>query len=156
MPAVGGNPQTRSEPAGDPGYHPAVSPAPGALERHRARLLAAREALLQGPDHDVRVEGEPTPVASKVDEDAQPLTIMSQVIASNRNAERKRRLQEIYDALARLHDEPEDFDRCASCDEPLPARRLELVPWAQLCIECQREREHDAPRGRRNLTDYRE
>ncbi len=123
-------------------------------ERHRERLLAARNELLTEGDHEVRIAERASPVASKVDEDAKPLTVMNQVIASNRNAERKRRLANIDAALVRLREDPEDFDRCESCDEPL-GRRLSLMPWVTLCIDCQREQEGDQRHGsRRSLTDF--
>ncbi len=121
---------------------------------HRERLLAARRELLDEKDLDVRVKERDSPVASKVDDDAKPLTVMNQVIASNRNAARKRRLAQIDAALVRLRENPEDFDRCDSCDEPL-GKRLRLMPWATMCIECQREEEADHRHGsRRSLTDF--
>lgn len=30
---------------------------------------------------------------------------------------------------------------CASCEEPIPRRRLEAVPWARLCVPCQERAE---------------
>jgi len=122
--------------------------------RHRERLLAARQELLGEKDHEVRIAERTSPVASKVDDDAKPLTVMTQVIASNRNAERKRRLAKIDAALVRLRANPDSFDLCDSCDEPL-IKRLALMPWSRLCIECQAE-EDEANRygGRRSLTDF--
>ncbi|MGB1278031.1 MAG: TraR/DksA family transcriptional regulator, partial [Nannocystaceae bacterium] len=71
-----------------------------------------------------------------------------------RNAERKRRLAKIDAALVRLRENPDSFDLCDSCDDPL-SKRLALMPWVTLCIECQRE-EDEANRygGRRSLTDF--
>ncbi|MCA9712375.1 MAG: TraR/DksA family transcriptional regulator [Myxococcales bacterium] len=123
--------------------------------RLRQRLLEVREELRREGAVEIEpIKDDPT---KKIDEDAAPLAEMGQVIASNRNRERARQLQEIAAALQRLEEEPEDFGHCESCDEPIPARRLELRPWARLCITCQSEREADDHPGgsRKNLTDYR-
>ena len=31
------------------------------------------------------------------------------------------------------------FGTCASCGKPIAEERLEAMPWASLCIDCQRE-----------------
>lgn len=123
-------------------------------EKLRRRLIEMRTELQHEGDLEIEpIKDDPT---KKIDEDAAPLTEMRQVIASNRNRERARQLREIAAALQRLEDEPEDFGVCESCDEPIPPRRLELRPWARLCITCQTEREADERPGgsRKNLTDY--
>jgi DnaK suppressor protein len=89
------------------------------------------------------------------DEDAQPLAEMSQTIASSRNRERTVELRLVAAALKRMEDAPESFGLCVECDEPISAKRLELRPYVELCVECQQE--HDPARGvaRKSLTDYR-
>lgn len=120
----------------------------------RRRLIEMRDELRREGALEIEpIKDDPT---KKIDEDAAPLTEMRQVIASNRNRERARQLQEIAAALRRLEEEPEDFGLCEACEEPIPPRRLELRPWARLCIGCQSEREaDDHPGSRKNLTDYR-
>ncbi|HXU45564.1 MAG TPA: TraR/DksA family transcriptional regulator [Thermoanaerobaculia bacterium] len=44
-------------------------------------------------------------------------------------------LLQIEDALRRLEDG--HFGRCASCGNPIARPRLEAVPWARYCIDCQ-------------------
>lgn len=53
-------------------------------------------------------------------------------------------LLEIDDSLRRLYKEPEDFGRCERCQGEISMERLELVPWARLCISCQQEVESGA------------
>ena len=53
------------------------------------------------------------------DEDVQPLTEMSQAIASSRNAKNAVRLTGIEAALERLDHSPEDYGLCEDCDEPI-------------------------------------
>jgi DnaK suppressor protein len=48
-------------------------------------------------------------------------------------------LAEIDAALARI--EEGTYGICTNCDRPIPVERLEALPWATLCIDCQRERE---------------
>jgi DnaK suppressor protein len=51
------------------------------------------------------------------------------------------RLAEIDRALRRLYKEPERFGRCDNCGNEISMERLDLVPWATLCKNCQAERE---------------
>jgi DnaK suppressor protein len=51
------------------------------------------------------------------------------------------RLADIDRALRRLYKEPELFGRCEQCGNEIALERLDLVPWAVLCKECQAERE---------------
>jgi DnaK suppressor protein len=44
---------------------------------------------------------------------------------------------EINEALRRLYKEPEEFGRCERCGEQIAFERLDMVPWARLCISCQ-------------------
>lgn len=118
-----------------------------------ANLRARREALLREGDHEIAAEVD---TARKVDDDAAPLEEMEKVIASNRNRARADELAQVEAALQRLADDPEGFGICEQCEEPIPVRRIELMPWVRLCIDCQQGSEDDRPAGtRRHITDYR-
>ncbi len=120
--------------------------------RIEARLRSQREALRAEGDLEVRAEVD---TARKVDDDAAPLAEMAKVIASNRNRARAEELAQIEAALQRLADDPTEFGMCEQCEEPIPTRRIELMPWVRLCIDCQQGREDDRPSAkRRHLTDY--
>ncbi len=45
------------------------------------------------------------------------------------------RLREVRGALARIEDG--SYGICLSCDEPIPQKRLDAVPWAAYCVRCQ-------------------
>jgi DnaK suppressor protein len=47
----------------------------------------------------------------------------------------------IDEALRTLYRRPRAYGRCSSCGQEIALERLELVPWASLCLECQREEE---------------
>jgi RNA polymerase-binding protein DksA len=48
-------------------------------------------------------------------------------------------LVQITTALERL--EAGTYGTCTNCGKPIAEERLEAMPWASLCIDCQRERE---------------
>jgi DnaK suppressor protein len=120
---------------------------------HKQRLLEIRAELIR--DGDLEIEpGRTDAAAVGTDDDAQPLTEMSQTIASSRNRARTGVMRLVTTALARLDAAPDAFGLCVECEEPISAKRLELMPYVELCVECQQAR--DAPRGgkRRHLTDF--
>lgn len=45
----------------------------------------------------------------------------------------------IDEALKRIEDK--SFGKCLDCEAPIAARRLKAIPYASLCIACQRARE---------------
>ncbi len=47
----------------------------------------------------------------------------------------------IDDALRTLYKRPEEYGRCIECGESIAFERLDIIPWAQLCLDCQREEE---------------
>lgn len=126
-----------------------------ARERHRGRLLALKAEIID--EGDLAIEpGREDPTSVGSDEDTQPLTEMSQTIASSRNRNRSDVLGRVLAALARLEGAPESFGLCEECGEPIAAKRLDLMPYVELCVECQQGR--DEPRnkgGRRHLRDFR-
>ncbi len=128
---------------------------PAARQRHRQRLLALRVAILaEGDIEPEAARQDPTSVGN--DEDTQALAEMSQSIASSRNRNRTEVLARVTAALARLDDDPESYGLCAECEEPIASKRLELMPYVELCVECQGA--HDGPRnkgGRKHLRDFR-
>jgi DnaK suppressor protein len=44
-----------------------------------------------------------------------------------------------------------NYGICEQCEEPMPSRRLDAVPWARLCVSCQSEAEASAQDGERHL-----
>ena len=122
---------------------------------HRQKLLRLRAATLAADP--ARIEPNRTdPTTSGVaDEDAQALSEMLQVLASQRNRGQAELVGRIDRALARLAAEPDDFGLCEECEEPIPPKRLEVMPWALRCAPCQAKQEPRLGLSRRKLTDYR-
>ena len=93
--------------------------------------------------------------ASAADQDEAPYREMEQALASSRNRERAALIQQIQGALRRLDESPASFGDCEDCDQAIPVRRLELMPWTTLCVRCQEARDGDrGPGRRRKVTDY--
>jgi DnaK suppressor protein len=131
-----------------------VNSGPSTLERLRKRLLEMRAEILG--EGDVAIEPARTdPTAVGGEDEAQALAEMNQVIASKRNRERTTALGRIQAALKRLDEAPDDFGQCAECGDPI-GKRLEVMPYVELCVECQHARD-GSPKGlgRRHLRDFR-
>jgi len=123
------------------------------LEQWKKRLIALRADILAEGDVAIEpVRKDEARVGS--DEDEQPLVEMSQVIASKRNRARTDALTKITRALSRLEKQPELFGLCQECEEPI-GKRLDAVPYVELCVECQQASDgaHKAGR-RRHLLDF--
>ncbi len=125
------------------------------LAAHRARLLRLRTAALAADPARIEPNRRDPASTGVADEDAQALSEMLQVLASQRNRGQKEMVARLDEALARLAAEPEDFGLCQDCEEPIPPRRLEVMPWALRCAPCQARREPKLGAPRKKLTDYR-
>jgi DnaK suppressor protein len=117
------------------------------LETRRAELVAA------GPE---RIEPNRTDEAAAgvADDDAQALSEMMQTLASTRNRGSAATIAAIDRAVRKLRDAPEDFGVCEDCGDDIATRRLEVMPWAALCTECQAGSDPKRNVGRKSLTDY--
>jgi DnaK suppressor protein len=119
-----------------------------ALERLEAELVRRGPARIEPNRQDETTTG-------VADEDAQALSEMLQVLASQRNRGQADLLARIRRALAKLASTPDEFGLCEECEEEIAPRRLALMPYAALCPECQARSEPKRNAPRRKLTDYR-
>ncbi len=123
------------------------------LAGYRKRLLELRAEIVREGDIEIEpVRKDVTEVGG--DEDEQPLAEMQQVIASKRNRSRAETLSRVNAAVRRLDEQPELFGLCRECEEAI-GKRMELLPYVELCVECQQSRDGAAKPGRRrHLTDF--
>lgn len=125
--------------------------SPAELARYRALLADLRRHLDTSGPH------RPDDADDLRDEDLAPLSEMLQSIASNRNKNRAGILKLVVAALNRIDNDPDTYGLCTECEEPLANGRLDLMPYAELCVPCQQA--HERPKntsGRRSLTDFEE
>jgi DnaK suppressor protein len=118
------------------------------LDDRRAQILAAGPHRIEPNRRDVATTG-------VADDDEQALSEMLQTLASTRNREDAQLLASIDKALAKLEHHPDDFGACEDCGEDIPPRRLEVMPWAAYCTECQSKVDPQRNVARKKLTDYR-
>jgi DnaK suppressor protein len=90
----------------------------------------------------------------KLDEDAAPLEEMNQVIASSRNKNDQLMLAKVRAAIHRLDKDPDDFGNCTDCGDEIALKRLQAMPWVELCVDCQGKADKQKTHTRKSLTDY--
>ena len=101
-------------------------------ETVRAALLDERARLLSEIDETIIAPGQMTygsqaAAASQVFEQQRDLALRDRATAH---------LELVDAALARL--DADAFGACRRCGKPIAAARLEALPWAAYCIDCQR------------------
>jgi RNA polymerase-binding transcription factor len=96
-----------------------------ALEAERERLRAELKAGIVAPGP--MTYGSQAAAASQVFEQQRDLALRE------RN---EQHLAQVDAALARV--EAGTYGNCTNCGRPIAAERLEALPWAALCIDCQR------------------
>lgn len=113
----------------------------------RKKALAAAPARIEPNRTDETQVG-------VLDEDAQALNEMVQVLASQRNRGHAEQVLRIDRALRFLEEKPDGFGLCQECGEEIALARLELMPFATLCTGCQQERDPKRGVSRKKITDY--
>ena len=107
----------------------------------RRRLLEKRAELLaeigsSAPDLPART----------ADEDEQASLMHDQYVAVSVYDMALRQLVQVDLAIDRMH--RGEYGVCAICGEPIKERRLESIPWAVYCVQCQDAgSHHQAERG---------
>jgi phage/conjugal plasmid C-4 type zinc finger TraR family protein len=114
-----------AEPATDPGAGDGIDPE--LLREIESTLRAERRSLLGDVD-EVSLDHE-----DSADDPGALLAARGEISAlAQQNADQ---LSAIDRALERIAEGA--YGICASCDEPIPAERLEAVPTAVQCVSCQ-------------------
>jgi DnaK suppressor protein len=118
------------------------------------KLLEAqhREALGQKA---IKIEGNRKGSdVDTVDEDAQALSEMVQVLGSQRNKAQVEKIARLAKALRKIKEEPGEYGLCEECEEEIAIGRLEAMPDALLCTTCQGEKDPRRGQIRKKITDY--
>jgi DnaK suppressor protein len=107
-------------------------------EIYKKRLLEKREELLRlvsKSDHDGR-EADEEVTQDLADKAANSYT---KEFLFHQSDDNRRILQLVNEALGRL--DSGTYGLCVACQEEVQAKRLDAVPWARHCIECQEKQE---------------
>ena len=111
----------------------------GVLLEERTRVQAALENLREETAGTLRDDaGEETAYDNHLADTATETYDRELDYTLEENSEHV--LGEIEAALSRI--EGGTFGVCTNCGEQIPEERLEALPWATLCIDCQRNLEH--------------
>jgi RNA polymerase-binding protein DksA len=103
-----------------------ISETRHALLAERARLLAEIEETIQAPGP--MTYGSQAAAASQVFEQQRDLALRDRA---------RQQLVLVDQALERL--DGGTYGTCLRCGRPIAPERLEALPWAAHCIDCQRE-----------------
>ncbi len=105
------------------------------LEKYRKKLLEKRHEIVDEFQKNVNYRKESVADDGTQDiADKANMAYNKEFIFSLTDAERDQ-LQLIEEALARLEDG--GFGVCSSCNNEIKSTRLEAVPWAKYCLNCQ-------------------
>jgi DnaK suppressor protein len=108
------------------------------VELYRKRLQTKHEELLRvvtKSEHDGR-EADEEGTQDVADKAANSYT---KEFLFHQSDENRRVLQLVNESLGRIKDG--SYGLCVACHEEVQQKRLEAVPWARHCIECQEKQD---------------
>lgn len=103
------------------------------LSRYRRALLAKKESALAG----LGAKAHGLTTGDRVHEEDQAQYSLEEAVSLRLNGLEYSQLRQIQEALDRL--QLGEYGACLSCEEPIPPKRLEALPWAKYCVRCQEE-----------------
>jgi DnaK suppressor protein len=104
----------------------AVKPA-----AYRKILIEKRENVMAG----LGIKFDTLAKMGRVAEEDQAQLSHDEFISLRLNSLDYVQLKLIEEALDRI--QAGDYGICLSCEEPIPAKRLQALPWAKYCVTCQ-------------------
>ena len=102
------------------------------------RLILKRDEVLNLYEHDIRV-GQQASSEGPEDIVDRANSAYNREFMFSLSANERQFLEQIESALERL--EGGTFGACAHCNQQVGKARLEAVPWAEYCIDCQEKAE---------------
>ena len=111
------------------------------VELYKKRLLAKKEELLRlvlKSEHDGR-EADEEATQDIADKAANSYT---KEFLFHQSDENRRTLQLVNEAIERINNGA--YGYCVACQEEVQQKRLDAVPWARHCIECQEKQDAGA------------
>ena len=96
-------------------------------------LLTKREKVLAG----LGIKFDTMAKMGRVAEEDQAQMSHDEFVSLHINSLDYVQLRLIEEALDRI--QSGDYGICLSCEEPIPDKRLQALPWARYCVSCQEE-----------------
>jgi len=98
---------------------------------YRAVLLRKRQSVLA----TLGVKFDTLARMGRVAEDDQAQITHDEFISLRMNGLDYTQLRMVEEALDRL--DSGDYGTCLACEEAIPTKRLQAIPWARYCVTCQ-------------------
>jgi DnaK suppressor protein len=100
-------------------------------QAHKEALLKKRESVLSG----LGIKFDTLARMGRAAEEDQAQMSHDEFVSLHLNSLDYVQLRLVEEALDRM--ESGDYGVCLSCEEPIPVKRLQALPWARYCIRCQ-------------------
>lgn len=100
---------------------------------YRQMLLDKREQVMAG----LGIKFDTIARMGRVAEEDQAQMSHDEFVSLRMNSLDYVQLRLIEEALDRI--QSGDYGICISCEEPIPPKRLQALPWARYCVACQEE-----------------
>lgn len=107
-------------------------------EHFRKRLLAKQEELLQRMSKS-ELDGRHVDEEITQDIADKAANSYTKEFLFHQSDDNRRILQLVEEALGRIKNG--GYGQCVACQEDVQIKRLEAVPWARHCIDCQEKQE---------------
>jgi DnaK suppressor protein len=106
---------------------------PNSTEIYHRMLLQKREQVAAG----LGVKFDTMARMGRVAEEDQAQISHDEFISLRLNSLDYGQLRLVDEAIDRVHSG--DYGFCLNCEQPIPPKRLEALPWARYCVACQEE-----------------
>jgi RNA polymerase-binding transcription factor DksA len=103
--------------------------------RHLERLLNAERERLSSAVQALESQAGIAVIDAAPQDDAPRVSLSDAEAADAAASMAIDQLREIDAAIARLRDHSDQFGRCVVCGKEIAIERLELIPWAQCCVD---------------------
>jgi DnaK suppressor protein len=102
-----------------------------ATATYRRMLLEKREQVTS----DMGVKFDTIAKMGRVAEEDQAQISHDEFVSLRLNSLDYGQLRLVEEALDRV--QSGDFGVCLACEQPIPSKRLQVLPWARYCVPCQ-------------------
>lgn len=106
---------------------------PNSIETYHRMLLQKREQVAAG----LGVKFDTLAKMGRVAEEDQAQISHDEFISLRLNSLDYGQLRLVNEAIDRVHSG--DYGFCLNCEQPIPPKRLQALPWARYCVACQEE-----------------
>jgi DnaK suppressor protein len=110
------------------------------VRRHSRQRADYRQSLLEKRGEvlsSLGIKFDTLASMGRVAEEDQAQATHDEFISLQLNSLDYEQLKLVEEALERL--ESGDYGICTACGEPISVRRLQAIPWARYCIDCQNQ-----------------